>query len=64
MTDKWLQYFEGMTPEQMQETLRTLTPQQRSELIAALCCHVNQIATSIVQRSEHVWLTGELPEKP
>lgn len=64
MTGDWMKYLEGMTPDQMKEAVRALSPEQRADLVQAMCGRVNQIATSIVQHSEHVWLTGELPEEP
>ena len=60
----WLQYLEGMTPEQMKDAVRALSPEQRADLVRAMCGRINQIAAAMVEHKEHLWNTGDLPEVP
>ena len=59
-----VEYLGSLSDEDRAVAIKALPKEQRDELISYMLHRVNTIARAIIDNSEHLWLTGDLPETP
>ncbi len=62
--EQLVEYLGGLSDAERVEAIKALPKEQRDELISYMLHRVNTIARAIINNSDHLWLTGDLPETP